>query len=72
MLPRLYTWLYALVSSCHFFDRRKESSAHHAEIQMDDPLEGQHLAYSVEKLFFQGAKNNLSPLGDIYFNGCRG
>ena len=35
---------------------------------------GQHLLwpYSVEKLFFQGAKNNLSRLGKFYFEGCRG
>lgn len=28
--------------------------------------------YSVEKLFFQGAENNLSFLGKLEFEGCRG
>jgi hypothetical protein len=30
------------------------------------------VGYSVEKLFFQSAKNNLSLLGKLYFEGYRG
>jgi hypothetical protein len=30
------------------------------------------MAYSVEKLLFQAAKNNLSLLGKFYFEGYRG